>query len=74
MYNFKIPKKYIFIAIGTAIGILSILFISNLVSENILPKKLKIAAGKKDGESYIISEAIAKVVADKTGNIQIDVC
>ena len=74
MYDFRIPKKYIFIAIGSAIGILSIVFVGNLVYENILPKKLKIAAGKDDGDSHIISHAIAKVVEDKTWNIEIDVC
>lgn len=74
LYDFQIPKKYIFIgSIVTAIGILTIVLVSNFVFENLLPKKLRIAAGKKTGESYIISQAIASVVADKT-NIKIDVC
>ena len=76
LYDFEIPKKYTFIRIGTAgtfIGILSIILFSNIISENIFPKRIKIAAGEKTGESYVISQAIAKVVADKT-NIDIDVC
>ncbi|MCM0594406.1 MAG: TAXI family TRAP transporter solute-binding subunit [Gloeotrichia echinulata DEX184] len=73
----QITNKKILVCVGvgiiTAIGILTTWAIVNYVVENLLPYELKIGAGKKDGEGYIISEAIAKVVRDKT-NIKIDVC
>jgi len=73
MYDFQIPKQYIFVGIGTIIATLTIVLFGNLFYENLFPKKLTIAAGKRDGEVYKISQAIAKVVGDKT-NIKINVC
>ncbi|MGF1537498.1 MAG: TAXI family TRAP transporter solute-binding subunit [Elainellaceae cyanobacterium] len=44
-----------------------------LVKRSLVPYRLELVAGKKTGESYILSRAIAQVLADET-NLRVDVC
>ncbi|MBD2775916.1 TAXI family TRAP transporter solute-binding subunit [Iningainema tapete] len=64
-------SKFIFISLGFTSISLALLIISNIVIRVTGPE-LILAAGDKEGESYIISEAIKKVVEQKS-NIKIKV-
>ncbi len=66
-------EKYILSGFGVFI-FLSIVVVGFVqVRRNLLPYKIILTAGKKTGESYILSSAIARV-ARQNSNIKIDVC
>ncbi|KST62937.1 TAXI family TRAP transporter solute-binding subunit [Mastigocoleus testarum] len=66
-------EKYILSGFGVFI-FLSIVIVGFVeVQRNLLPYKIILTAGKKTGESYILSSAIARV-ARQNSNIKIDVC
>lgn len=73
----RVEEKFIPIVLGVS-GIALFLYVIWLgivsIRHNLVPYNITLAAGKETGESYIISEALAKVVARKHSNIKIDVC
>lgn len=64
-------SRLIFLGLGFASLSVFVIIIGNIVN-NLTPPHLTLAAGDKTGESYIISEAIKKVIERRT-NIQIKV-
>jgi uncharacterized protein len=62
-------SKFVFISLGIAsISLLG--FTSWRIVVRLTPPRLTIAAGDKEGESYIISSAIARVI-EKRSNIRV---
>ena len=64
-------SRLVFVGLGFASLSIVVVIIGNIVN-NLTPPHLTLAAGDKTGESYIISEAIKKVIERRT-NIQIQV-
>lgn len=66
-------ERYFLSGFGVVIFLSIILVGFVQLRRNLLPYKIILTAGEKTGESYILSDAIAKV-AQKHTNIRIDVC
>ena len=73
--NFKWDRseKYLLNGLGVFILFIAIGFGFDYARRNFLDYKITLAAGKRTGESYILSEALARI-AQKNTNIRIDVC
>lgn len=66
-------EKLIFGGLGSFIIVLVVGTFLVQVKRNVWPYQLILVAGRTSGESYILSDALARVVEDQT-NIRIDVC
>jgi uncharacterized protein len=67
------PEKYIILGLIGVSGVILTWLAWCYVQRNLLPYRLTLAAGRDTGESYILSDAIARILK-KNSNVKIEVC